>query len=78
MTTRKTGKSRKSSGNSIVMLAVFSLAAANLFAAWRIFQLAQLLEIPLIGSLHGGPEQLAILLLVNTGAVLWLLALKYG
>jgi hypothetical protein len=50
--------------------------AANLYASWKVFKVAEWLEVPVFGSFHNRPAQLASLLLINTGLLAVLAIIK--
>jgi hypothetical protein len=58
-------KKTKSPLETFFIIIVLPLLLVNIWAIWRILQLAKALEIPMFGSVHAGPTQLAGLLLVN-------------
>lgn len=72
-------KRKKNSGlnEAFVAIVVLPLLLVNIYAGWRILKIAEALEIPIFGTVHGAPMQLAGLLFVN-GVVITLLAVIKG
>ena len=70
-------KRKKRKGSSFYAgfagLVIVPLLLVNLYAAWKINQIAEWVEVPLFGSFYSGPAQLTTLLLLNCGVVLLLL-----
>ena len=68
MAGRKKKRKAKSTSNidSFVVIIVLAVFIANIWAGWKILKIADVLEIPIIGSVHNGPLQLAGLLLANS------------
>jgi regulator of protease activity HflC (stomatin/prohibitin superfamily) len=73
---RKKKKSGNSGFRSLLCLVVLPLMAANLYASWKVFKVAEWMEVPVFGSFHNGPAQLASLLLINTGLLAVLVIIK--
>ena len=72
-------RKRKKAGNFFgvfVGIVILPLLLANIWAGWKILKVAEALEIPLLGSVHNGPMQLAALLLINCVVITLLAAAK--
>ena len=67
MAARKKRKTKNTNGiDSFIVIMVLAIFLANIWAGWKILKIADVLEIPIIGSVHNGPLQLAGLLLANS------------
>jgi len=72
-------KKKKKKGDvfgTFIVIIVLPLLLINIWAGWRIFRIAEALEIPLLGSVHDGPIQLASLLLINCVVITLLTVVK--
>jgi hypothetical protein len=71
-------KKKKKTNNvgTIIVVIVLPLLLVNIWAGWKIFRVAEALEIPLLGSVHDGPIQLAALLLINSIVITLLTVLR--
>ncbi len=68
---------KKKSGTffgTFVIIVVLPLLLINIWACWKILKVAEVLEVPLLGSVHNGPMQLAGLLLTNCIIIILLAA----
>lgn len=61
---RKKKKAANFFGTFVVVI-VLALLLCNIWVGWKILKVAEALDIPLLGSVHNGPIQLAALLLIN-------------
>lgn len=50
---------------TFILIIILPLLLVNIWAGWRVFRIAEALDIPLFGPVHDGPIQLASLLLIN-------------
>lgn len=75
MNARKKPKKASSSFETFVVIMVIPLLLVNVWVGWKILKIADALKIPILGSVHDAPMQLAGLLLVNC-IVIALLAMK--
>lgn len=79
MSTKKKAKKAKKTNSlwgTFVIIIVLPVLLADLWAGWKIIRIAKFLEVPLLGSVHNGPAQLAGLLLINCLVIVLLTAAK--
>ncbi len=72
-------RKQKNSGSffgAFAAIIILPLLLVNIWAGWKILKVAEVLEIPLLGSVHNGPMQLAALLLINCVVITLLAAAK--
>ncbi|MDD5597188.1 MAG: hypothetical protein PHV82_04545 [Victivallaceae bacterium] len=74
MSAKKKQKKTDSFRGTFIVIIVLPVLLANLLAGWKIMQVAEMLKIPLLGSVHNGPVQLAGLLLINCAVIVLLTA----
>ncbi|MFA6714944.1 MAG: hypothetical protein WCS27_06170 [Victivallaceae bacterium] len=74
MSAKKKQNKTDSFRGTFIVIIVLPLLLANIWAGWKIMQIAEMLKIPLLGSVHNGPAQLAGLLLVNCIVIVLLTA----
>jgi regulator of protease activity HflC (stomatin/prohibitin superfamily) len=59
-----------------IIIVVLPVLLVNIWAGWKIIKIAKFLEVPLLGSVHQGPAQLAGLLLINCIVIVLLTAAR--
>ena len=69
-------KKKKNNTGTFIAVIVLPLLLVNIWVGWKIFRVAEALEIPLLGSAHDGPIQLAALLLINSVVITLLTVLR--
>lgn len=76
MNAKKKQKKADNFWGTFVVMIVLPVLLVNIWAGWKIMKIAKFLEIPLIGSVHNGPAQLAALLLINCVVIVLLTAAR--
>jgi len=66
---KKKQKKTNNAFGTFVLIIVLPVLLINIWAGWKILNLADVLQIPLIGSVDDGPRQVAALLFINCGVV---------
>ena len=76
MSAKRKRKKANNAFGTFVIIIILPLLLVNIWAGWKILRVAEALEIPLLGSVHNGPMQLAGLLLINCVVITLLAAAK--
>jgi hypothetical protein len=76
MSAKRKKKKRNNFFGAFIVVIILPLLLVNIWAGWKILKVAEALEIPLLGSVHNGPMQLAGLLLINCVVITLLAAAK--
>ncbi len=76
MNAKRKTKQKNNPFETFVAVIILALLLANIWAGWKILKVAEALDIPLLGSVHDGPMQLAGLLLINCIIITLLAATK--
>jgi len=61
--------------HKLLVLLIVPLLAINGYCLWRLDQIAQSLDLPLLGTLSDGFSQIAIIILINSIVIIILLAI---
>jgi hypothetical protein len=62
--------------HKLLVLAILPLLAVNGYCLWRLNRIADTLDLPLLGSFSDGFAQIAMIILINSIVIMFLLAIR--